>query len=130
GSAFSASLNRHLQHVYGWNLDFAYQGTTDYALQKFNKRGTGDTRWALLWKSPGDLAMLLDNRQKDLVDGTPRNHGYLKFSYTKTIRPWVVHGSNAVNILYVGGNAASAGVGTVEAISPNAFDFAYGAAGW
>jgi prepilin-type N-terminal cleavage/methylation domain-containing protein len=120
--SYSARQNSPVYYAYGWFGDFPYDGNytgADLYYTKFQGNDYNDSRMALVWKSPADMPMLVDSMIKSSdanvsSDGGPRNGTFLKVSWPAGPRPWVAHGSNAVNMLYIGGHASAVPVGKMR----------------
>ncbi len=120
--SYSQRNNDPTFYAYGWFGDFPYDGnytSADLYYTKFQGNAYNDSRMALVWKSPSDMPMLVDSMLKSsepnvTADGGPRNGTFLKVSWPNGPRPWVAHGNNAVNMLYIGGNAAAVHTGRMR----------------
>jgi len=120
--SYSKKQNDPTYYAYGWFGDFPYDGNytnADLYYTKFQGSAYNDSRMALVWKSPSDMPMLVDSMMKSsdstvAADGGPRNGAFLKVSWPGGPRPWAAHGNNAVNMLYIGGNAAAVPVGKMR----------------
>ena len=112
---FSYTNNTILYYHYGWFGDFPFQGTNTSEGKywiKFEGPSRNDSRMALVWKQPAQMPMLVDSRGPENInpirnDGGPRNQGFLKVTWPEGPRAWAAHDPQAVNLLYIGGNAAA-----------------------
>ena len=134
GDPTNYELNRALEWTYGYQLNFAYKGkketfTGSGSIRdgQYARKDTREGRWAKLWRSPGDMVMLVDNvkNRKD-AEGRWLSDGYFSFSFARS-RPWIIHTSDTVNILYTGGAAVAMKKAAMEAVCTEvSFAFAYG----
>ena len=134
GDPHNYDLSRPLEWSYGYELNYAYNGAVDtyihdgtYKEGKYSRRDYKEARWSKLWKSPGDMVMLVDNvKNKKDAGGRYVQDGYFAFTYGRSSL-WLIHDPNSVNVLYTGGAAFAMKRGDMQKVySAGTINYAIG----